>query len=42
MKDEEIYNDFVQFFKKNRSIGYKNICKLLMEEVTPKELKGLE
>ena len=42
MKNEEIFNDFVKFFKKNRSIGYKNICKMLMGEVTPRELKGLD
>jgi rubrerythrin len=39
MKDEEIYNDFVDLFKRNRSVGYKNICKMLMEETTPEELK---
>lgn len=42
MKDEEIYRDFVELFKRNRSVGYKNICKLLMEETTPEELKGVE
>ncbi len=39
MKDEEIYDDFVDLFKRNRSVGYKNICKMLMGEKTPKELK---
>lgn len=42
MKDEEIYEDFVELFKRNRSVGYKNICKMLMEESTPEELKGLD
>lgn len=42
MKAPEIYNDFQQLFKRNRSVGYKNICKMLMDEATPKKLKGLE
>lgn len=42
MKAPEIYDDFVQLFKRNRSVGYKNICKMLMGEATPKKLKGLE
>lgn len=42
MKDEEIYQDFVELFQRNRSVGYKNICKLLMGETTPEELKGVE
>lgn len=42
MKDEEMYEDFVELFKRNRSVGYKNICKMLMEETTPEELKGVE
>ena len=42
MKDEEMYEDFVELFKRNRSVGYKNICKMLMEETTPEELKGIE
>jgi len=42
MKNEEIYDDFVELFKRNRSVGYKNICKMLMEETTPRELKGLD
>lgn len=42
MKDEEMYEDFVDLFKRNRSVGYKNICKMLMEETTPEELKGIE
>ena len=42
MKNEELYDDFVELFKRNRSVGYKNICKMLMGEATPKELKGLD
>lgn len=42
MKAPEIYDDIVQLFKRNRSVGYKNICKMLMGEATPKKLKGLE
>ncbi len=42
MKDPAFYEDVVELFKRNRSIGYKNICKMLMGEATPKELKGLE
>jgi rubrerythrin len=42
MKDEEMYEDFVDLFKRNRSVGYKNICKMLMGESTPEELKGIE
>lgn len=42
MKDEEIFEDFVELFKRNRSVGYKNICKMLMGETTPRELKGLD
>lgn len=42
MKDEEMYEDFMELFKRNRSVGYKNICKMLMGESTPEELKGIE
>lgn len=42
MKDEEIYQDFVELFKRNRSVGYKNISKMLMEEKSPEELKGVD
>ena len=37
----EGYADFVELFRKNRKIGYKNICKLMMAEATPKKLKGI-
>jgi hypothetical protein len=36
----EAYKAFAALFKSNRKIGYKNICKMLMGEVTPQELKG--
>jgi hypothetical protein len=42
MKNPEIYRDFVALFKNNRKVGYKNICKLLMKEATPHELKRTE
>lgn len=42
MKYPEAYDEFVELFKRNRSVGYKNMCKLLMGETTPEELKGLD
>ncbi len=42
MKFPDAYEDFVDLFKRNRSIGYKNICKMLMGESDPRELKGLD
>lgn len=42
MKHPDVYEDVVELFKRNRSVGYKNICKMLMGEKTPRELKGLE
>ncbi len=42
MKYPDAYSDFSGLFKKNRSVGYKNICKMLMGEATPRELKGLD
>lgn len=42
MKNQDFYEDFVELFKRNRSVGYKNICKMLMGETTPQELKGLD
>ena len=38
----EAYAHFVELFRKNRKIGYKNICKMMMGEATPEKLKGLE
>ncbi len=42
MKYPDAYSDFSDLFKKNRSVGYKNICKMLMGEATPRELKGID
>lgn len=39
LKNEEIYADFADFFKRNRSVGYKNLCKMLMGEAEPEDLK---
>jgi len=30
---------FVDLLKRNRKVGYKNICRLLMGETTPEKLK---
>ena len=38
----ELYAEIVELFRKNRKIGYKNICKMMMGEATPEKLKGLE
>ncbi len=40
-KHPEAYADTAALFKKHRKVGYKNICKLLLEEATPEKLKGL-
>jgi len=40
--DSRAYAAFCALFKKYRRVGYKNICKLILEEVTPEKLKGLE
>jgi len=44
LKEEypDAYEKFTQLFKDNRKIGYKNICKLLIGEVTPEKLKGID
>lgn len=42
MKFPEAYEDFADFFRTNRSLGYTNLCRMLMGEKTPKELKGIE
>lgn len=42
MKHPDAYEDFAAFFQQNRSLGYSNLCKLLMGEQTPRELKGLD
>jgi hypothetical protein len=33
-------NELEKVFKKYRRIGWKNICKLWLQERTPEELKG--
>jgi len=33
-------NELKKLFKKWRRIGWKNICKLWLEERTPEQLKG--
>lgn len=42
MKYPEAYEEFSEFFDSNRGLGYKNLIRLLMEEQTPRELKGLD
>lgn len=42
MKHPDAYEDFAEFFQRNRSLGYNNLCKMLMREQTPKELKGID
>jgi hypothetical protein len=37
----EAYERFTRLFKENRSIGYKNIIKLMTGEATPEKLKGV-
>jgi hypothetical protein len=41
-KHPAAYADLASLFRRHRSVGYKNICKLLLEEATPEELKGLK
>jgi hypothetical protein len=36
----EAYTALAAIMKKHRSVGYKNICKLLLGEATPEKLKG--
>jgi|GEM_PF-694887 len=42
MKFPETYDDFSEFFERNRSLGYSNLCKMLMREQTAKDLKGID
>jgi hypothetical protein len=37
----EAYAQLVRLFARNRHLGYKNICKLMMGETTAEKLKGL-
>lgn len=36
----DAYEAFAAILRKHRSVGYKNICKLLLGEATPEKLKG--
>lgn len=36
MKHPEGYEDFATFFDRNRSVGYKNLCRMLMGEYEPR------
>lgn len=36
----EAYDAISALLRKHRSVGYKNICKLLLGETTPEKLKG--
>ena len=38
----EAYGQLVELFRRHRKVGYKNICKMMMEEATPEKLKGME
>ena len=40
-KFPEAYTGFSALFRQHRSIGYKNICKMLLGEATPEKLKGI-
>ncbi len=42
MKFPDAHEDFADFFRRNRSVGYSNLCKMLMGEATPRKLKGLD
>ncbi len=42
MKFPDAYEDFAEFFQRNRSVGYSNLCKMLMGEQTPEDLKGID
>jgi hypothetical protein len=37
----DAYTSFSTFFRENRKVGYKNIIKLMLGEVTPEKLKGM-
>ena len=38
-KHPKAAEDMVLLLKSNRNIGYKNICKMLLNEATPESLK---
>jgi hypothetical protein len=37
----QAYVEFAELFRRYRAVGYKNVCKLLLNEATPEKLKGL-
>jgi hypothetical protein len=41
-KHPAAYADLASLVRRHRGVGYRNICKLLLEEATPEELKGLK
>ena len=40
LQEAKDLNELKAVFKKRRKIGWKNICKLWLEERTPEQLKG--
>ena len=42
MKYPDAYQEFADFFRENRGLGYKNLIRMLMDEQTPKEIKGID
>jgi len=41
-KHSNVCEEIAQLIKRNRKLGYKNICKLFTGEKTPEELKSGE
>jgi hypothetical protein len=41
-KHPAAYAELASLFRRHRGVGYRNICKLLLEEASPEELKGLK
>ena len=37
----DVYKVVADMFRKHRKVGYKNICKMFLDESTPEKLKGL-
>jgi len=40
LQEEKDLNELKTVFKRWRRIGWKNVCKLWLEERTPEQLKG--
>jgi len=38
----EAYEKMAELVDERRNCGYKNLCKMMMESTTPKELKGID